>query len=343
MTGFEAPRLSGHRPAIGAVIERVDCHGKHIEIGWDDGIVLHTHMRMTGSWHLYRPGERWRKGTRSMRAVIEVEGFEAVCFNAPVVETFQAKDFVPHPGRRAASGRTCATPTSTWPSAWSASPSSATSRRRRPRCCWTSASRAGVGNVYKSEVLWACGVHPFTPVAALDLETRRALMETAASFLRANLDQPTRTTLPGSAEGVAVYGRYGKPCYRCGLPIEVRRHGEQSRVTYWCPLCQERREPSSRRGRGPTPRRRSTSRRPATGAVRPPSCSTTAARSAARSTRPTSCPRSSAIRPRKPARWLPASWPGAYLRRSAARPRARGGQAARRRGRRRRRRGLLEP
>ena len=44
MTGFEAPRLKGHRPAIGAVIERVDSRGKHIEIGWDDGTILHTHM-----------------------------------------------------------------------------------------------------------------------------------------------------------------------------------------------------------------------------------------------------------------------------------------------------------
>jgi hypothetical protein len=100
-----------------------------------------------------------------------------------------------------------------------------------------------VGNVYKSEVLWACGVHPLTPVAALDVGTRVALLETAGAFLRANLDQPTRTTLPGSAEGVAVYGRYGKPCYRCGTTVEVRRHGEQSRVTYWCPLCQQRQDP----------------------------------------------------------------------------------------------------
>ncbi len=114
----------------------------------------------------------------------------------------------------------------------------------------------GVGNVYKSEVLWACGVHPFTPVSALDLDTRFALIDTAASFLQANLDQPARVTLPGSAEGVAVYGRYGKPCYRCGLPIEVQRHGEQSRVTYWCDGCQEERQlqyPAWARRDAPTP------------------------------------------------------------------------------------------
>src|SRR5262249_27385993 len=94
MTGFEAPRLSGLMPARGSTIERVSSRGKHIEIGWDDGIVLHTHMRMNGSWHLYSPGDRWRKSSKHIRAVIEVDGFEAVCFNAPVVETYRSGDLV---------------------------------------------------------------------------------------------------------------------------------------------------------------------------------------------------------------------------------------------------------
>jgi endonuclease-8 len=255
MTGFEAPRLRGIYPSRGATIERVDSRGKHIEIGWDDGVVLHTHLRMTGSWHLYRPGERWRKSTKHVRAVIEVDGFEAVCFNAPVVETYRARDFVAHPGRGGLGPDLC-------------DPRSELAEcvERIPRFCDESTTAAemlldqriacGVGNVYKSEVLWACGVHPFTPVGALDLETRSALIDTAASFLQANLDQPARVTLPGSPDGVAVYGRYGKPCYRCGMPIEVRRHGEQSRVTYWCDGCQERRErhvPAWARGDAPTP------------------------------------------------------------------------------------------
>src|SRR3954471_15202809 len=98
MTAFEAPRLTGLRPTPGAMIERVESRGKHLEIGWDDGVVLHTHMRMTGSWHLYRPGERWRKGHGAMRVVIEVPGFQAVCFSAPVVETYRARSFSHHPG-----------------------------------------------------------------------------------------------------------------------------------------------------------------------------------------------------------------------------------------------------
>jgi endonuclease-8 len=255
MTGFEAPRLSGLSPARGSTIERVTSRGKHIEIGWDDGVVLHTHMRMTGSWHLYRPGERWRKSSKHMRAVIEVEGFEAVCFNAPVVETYREGDVVAHPGRGGLG-----------PDLTDEHSDLDECVERIPRFCDEGTTAAemlldqriacGVGNVYKSEVLWACGVHPLTPVAALDLETRAALIDTAASFLQANLEQPARVTLPGSADGVAVYGRYGKPCYRCGQPIEVRRYGEQSRVTYWCDNCQERidldRQEWSRAG-APTP------------------------------------------------------------------------------------------
>jgi hypothetical protein len=87
-------------------------------------------------------------------------------------------------------------------------------------------------------VLWACELDPFTPVGALDVEQRTRLIEVAAAQLRANLERPTRVTTAGTPEGLAVYGRFGKPCPRCATPIEVTRHGEQARVTYWCPGCQ---------------------------------------------------------------------------------------------------------
>jgi endonuclease-8 len=173
-----------------------------------------------------------------MRAAIEVEGFEAVCFNAPVVETFRTRDLASHPGRRLLGPDLC-DPTVDVTGAVERVPQFCDETTTAAELLLDQRVAAGVGNVYKSEVLWACGVHPLTPVGALDLDTRFALLDTAAAFLQANLDQPSRVTLPGSPEGVAVYGRYGKPCFRCGTPIEVRRHGEQSRVTYWCPSCQE--------------------------------------------------------------------------------------------------------
>ncbi len=96
---------------------------------------------------------------------------------------------------------------------------------------------AGIGNVFKSEVLWAGRVSPFARVAALDEPTRRALVETAARQLRANVGRPgPRSTLPGG--GLAVYGRAGRPCPRCATPVRRIRQGEQPRSTYWCPTCQ---------------------------------------------------------------------------------------------------------
>ena len=83
MLRFDAPRLIGPTPEAGRTIERVESHGKHLEIEWDNGMVLHTHMKMSGSWHLYRHGDKWRKSYSSMRATIEVDDWVAVCFNAP--------------------------------------------------------------------------------------------------------------------------------------------------------------------------------------------------------------------------------------------------------------------
>ncbi|MFM8015982.1 MAG: DNA-formamidopyrimidine glycosylase family protein, partial [Actinomycetota bacterium] len=72
MVRFEATRLEGIEPRVGQTIEEVRSRGKHLEIVWDDGVVLHTHMRMTGSWHVYHPGERWRKPPHRARVVIGV-------------------------------------------------------------------------------------------------------------------------------------------------------------------------------------------------------------------------------------------------------------------------------
>ncbi len=236
---FEAPRLLGDRPRPGTIIKRVEARGKHLLVHFDDGLTLQTHMRMTGSWHLYRTAERWRKPAHLMRALIEVNGWMAVCFAAPVVRTYRRA----HPGGALGTGidpvahlgpdlclpdadfdeclrrlATCADPSEEI---------GAVLLDQRVAC--------GVGNVYKSEVLFACGVDPATPVADLDAPTRRRLIETASRLLRANLDGGPRTTVAG---GLAVYGRQRQPCRRCGAPIRMRRQGEQARSTYWCPTCQ---------------------------------------------------------------------------------------------------------
>ena len=187
-------------PAPGSVIERVESRGKHLEIGWDDGCVLHTHMRMSGSWHLYRPGEHWRKSSKQMRVVIEVPGWQAVCFSAPVVETYRAGALTRHPVAGSLGPDLCKE---------DADIADCVARMARYCDAELTAAEAlldqrvacGVGNVYKSEVLWACELDPFTPVGALDTGQRTRLIEMAAGLLRANLDTPDARHQHGEPRG----------------------------------------------------------------------------------------------------------------------------------------------
>ena len=86
---FEAPRLTGDRPKPGDVIEAVEAVGKNLLVRFPRQLVLHTHMKMTGSWHIYRNHERWQEPAHLARAVIEVPGWVAVCFAAPTVRTWR--------------------------------------------------------------------------------------------------------------------------------------------------------------------------------------------------------------------------------------------------------------
>jgi endonuclease VIII len=234
---FEAERLRPRPFPPGTVVDRVEARGKHCLVHFGDGRVLHTHMRMTGSWHLYRPGERWRKKRAAARAVVEVApdgagpGWVAVCFAAPVVALVEPGDEAPvaHLG----------------PDLCLPEPDLDEALERLARVSPPDGAigealldqrvAAGIGNVYKSEACFACGVHPFTPVRLLPGEVRRRLLGTAADQLRRNLDRADRVTVEG---GLAVYGRRGAPCRRCATPVDWAPQGEQRRGTYWCPRCQ---------------------------------------------------------------------------------------------------------
>ena len=109
---------------------------------------------------------------------------------------------------------------------------------------------AGIGNVYKSEVLFLSGVHPETPSSAVPLPTLERMMDIARGLLRDNVVDGTspriqtyrnlRQLNPASEhdESLWVYGRRGKPCRKCGTPIEMKKMGLDARTTYWCPQCQ---------------------------------------------------------------------------------------------------------
>ena len=236
---FEAARLEGPRPAAGATISSVEAVGKHLLIAFDDGTTLQTHLRMTGSWHLYRRGDRWAKPVHLARVVIETAESTAVCFSAPVVRSHRgdgADRAIGHLG-----------PDLCRPGA---DIDVAVENMARLSDADTEIAVAlldqrvasGIGNVYKSEVLWAHRLDPFALVRDVPVELRRELLSTAGRLLQANLTTSRRTTVPG---GLAVYRKARRPCRRCGTPIRMARQGLDARSTYWCPLCQTA---STRRG-----------------------------------------------------------------------------------------------
>jgi endonuclease VIII len=234
---------------VGSRVDRVDSVGKHLLIGFDGGLSLHTHLGMNGSWHRYRAGERWRRSPARAVCVLETATAVAVCFDAPVAELIETRALGLHP-----------TLARLGPDLIEPEPDIETALARLEGVPSTTTiaeglldqrAMAGLGNVYRSEVLWQALVSPFTPVGELSELTLRTLVETGARLLRANRDSPHRVTTrdalggaPGSGgprrgmRDLNVYGRAGRPCPRCGTTIRTRVIGELPRRVWWCPACQ---------------------------------------------------------------------------------------------------------
>lgn len=226
---------------VGAVVTRLEPRGKHLVIYFDNGLALHTHLRMTGSWHRYAPGERWRRAQSQARVVLEVADSVVVCFNAPVAELLDERAAARHPSlatlgpdllaaefdREAALGRLRA------PERAGLSLADALLDQR---------AMAGVGNVFKSEILFVERLDPRLRVAEVTDDTLRRAIATAERLLRSNVlpERSFRVTTDVSARGSKtwVYGRAGRPCLRCGARVERQLQGDPPRSTYWCPRCQ---------------------------------------------------------------------------------------------------------
>jgi endonuclease-8 len=229
---------------IGRRIDAVDALGKNLLIRFDGGLEIRTHLRMNGSWHRYRPGEPWKRPAARARLVIEVPGAVAVCFDAPVVELLETRTEAIHPSLGAL-GPDLLSP--------DFDVAEAHRRLRHPSRAATAIAvalldqrvLAGIGNVYKNEILWIERVSPFVVVGDLDDATLDRLIATGRRLLLANAT-PTHgaervTTIGdrGASGPLYVYGRGGRPCRRCRTPISTTKQGSDvPRTTYWCPVCQ---------------------------------------------------------------------------------------------------------
>ena len=262
-------RVHDDTPITGRTIEAVDARGKHLvmrfsgdltgsdaalsraasggpvgarlQFAWRGPLALRTHMRMHGSWHVYRPGERWQRPPREMRVLVATADLVAVGFNIVDAE-FEAASAVGTRDAIAHLGPDLLAP------GFDAAEALRRLGERGPvpiaEALLDQRALAGIGNVFKSEVLFEGGVHPETRVDALSDARLAELVDIARRQLAANVVETMprfgrRTTgRMAIAEGLWVYGRGGRPCRRCGTPITFARQGPGARPTYWCPRCQ---------------------------------------------------------------------------------------------------------
>lgn len=231
------PRLAGEDLA-GRSVLGVRSVGKHLLTRFDDGRSLRSHLRLDGSWHLYRPGMRWQRPAHEVRALLATDERVAVGFalhDLDLVPTEQEGRLVGHLG-----------PDLLDPD-WGERHLAEALRRFTARgdhqlglVLLEQRVMAGIGNLYKAEICFLLGLSPWTLVR--DVPDPAAAITLARTLLLRNKDRPEQSTTGELARGRQqwVYGRERLRCLRCGTRIRVAEQGEGTyeRVSYWCPRCQ---------------------------------------------------------------------------------------------------------
>jgi endonuclease VIII len=215
----------------GRAVRGVDAHGKHLFIRFEGDLTLHSHLRMTGWWGVYRRGrQRWGRSPRRAWLVIRTEEHEVVEFDGPVLE-LMTESRSRFDRRLAALGPDVLA-------------GELDERRVLARLREDDQSRgvgdalldqrnlAGVGNVWKSEGCFRAGLDPWRPLGRVADQEALAAVREMRRLMQASVEAG------GHPRGLQVYDRAGRPCPRCGAPIRARGQGDDNRTTYWCPACQ---------------------------------------------------------------------------------------------------------
>jgi endonuclease-8 len=249
---FRIPRLATV-DLTGATVREVLARGKHLLIRLDDGRTLRTHFRMDGSWHIYRSGATWHGGpSYDVRVVLATEEWECVGYrlhDIELVATSEEERLVGHLG-----------PDVLGPD-WDLEEALRRLREHPDEqvgvAILDQRNLAGIGNLYKVETLFLCGVNPWARVG--DVDNLADVVTRARTLMLANRHHPEQTTTGISRRGQDhwVAGRKGRPCRRCGTAILLGEQGPptQERVTWWCPRCQAARSPIDPRARTGEPDR----------------------------------------------------------------------------------------
>lgn len=251
-TGFaKLTSVNDDKPLVGRVVEKVEARGKWCLIFFSGDLILTTHMLMSGTWHIYRSGERWKLPRSKMRIAITCGDFQAVLFNAQVAEFHTARTLE-------RSSQILNLGPDVLSDAFSVQAGVHALKQHAAQhpdaevgvVLLNQRVMSGLGNVYKSEVAFTAAVNPFRKMHTLTPHEMEKMVEVAQRYMKANVAEGTseqivtytgpRRTTRAMDQGARlwVYRRRGEECRRCGTAIEMRKQGTQARSTYWCPECQ---------------------------------------------------------------------------------------------------------
>jgi endonuclease-8 len=214
----------------GRAVSEIRTHGKHLLICFEGGLVIHSHLRMTGAWAVYPPDRRWRRAPRRAWLVLERSGVQVVQFDGPVLELMTE-------GRARADQRLAALGPDVL-----ADEFDVVLFLRRLRAddqtrgigdaLLDQHNVAGIGNIWKAEGCWEAAIDPWRPLGDVADAQARSIIELVRPRM---LESAQGGRLRGRPR---VFGRAGQPCPGCGGRIRPRGQGDDNRTTFWCPGCQ---------------------------------------------------------------------------------------------------------
>ena len=227
----------------GRAVSHVDAHGKHLFVHFDGGLTLHSHLRMTGAWGVYRRGHHWHRSPRRAWLVMRTREHDVVEFDGPVLELMTE-------GRRRFDLRLGGLGTDILGDGFDEAAFLARLReddatRGIGDALLDQRNIAGFGNVWKSEGCFLAGVDPWRSVSRVSDEEALTVVRRTRPLMQVSVERGGRIVTwepgqpgPGRAPRTWVYGRGGLPCRRCATLIRSRGQGDDNRTTYWCPSCQ---------------------------------------------------------------------------------------------------------
>ena len=214
----------------GRAVEAVDAHGKHLFIHWEGGLVLHSHLRMTGAWKVVAEGRRWRRSPARAWLVLRAGGHEVVQFDGPVLE-LMTESRAHFDQRIAGLGPDVL-----------ADEFDARRYLRRLReddqtrpigdALLEQRNVAGLGTIWRTESLFAGAIDPWRPTGEVSDDDALAVVEA----IRPRMARSAREGF--DTRDIRIYGRGGRPCPRCGTLVRSGSQGENNRRLFWCPGCQ---------------------------------------------------------------------------------------------------------